>query len=180
MTPVPGDGPGLARLAGLLADDTRAAFCLALLDGRAWTAGELARYASVTPPTATEHLNRLVAGGLLTERRQGRHRYLQLAGPHVAHLLEELTAHLDPAPQPVRSLRGATVSAALARARTCYDHLAGRLGVEITEGMTRTGLLQQSTGFALTDDGMAWLTERLGADPADLRRTRRPLVRPCL
>ncbi|CAD5988323.1 protein of unknown function [Streptomyces sp. KY70] len=69
----------LAALAALLADGTRASFCLALLDGRAWTAGELARYASVAPSTASEHLGRLVAGGLLAEERQGRHRYVRLA-----------------------------------------------------------------------------------------------------
>jgi DNA-binding transcriptional ArsR family regulator len=170
----------LARLAGLLADGTRAAFCLALLDGRAWTAGELAGHAGVAPSTATGHLNRLIDGGLLAERRQGRHRYVQLAGPHVAELLEDLTAHLDPAPTPVRSLRAATASAALARGRTCYDHLAGRLGVAVTDAMTRTGLLQQSNGFALTDDGIAWLTTALGIEPAALRPTRRQLVRGCL
>ena len=70
----------LARLAGLLADDTRAAFCLALFDGRAWTAGELARHAGVARSTASEHLDKLAAGGLVVERRQGRHRYVELAG----------------------------------------------------------------------------------------------------
>lgn len=180
-TPLTGVGSAdLARVARLLADDTRAAMCLALLDGRAWTAGELATHVRVAPSTATGHLNRLVAGGLLTERRQGRHRYVQLAGPHVAQVLEDLVGHLDPAPAPVRSLRAAAASAALARARTCYDHLAGRLGVEITDAMTRTGLLQQSTGFALTDTGLAWLTTALRADPTTLRQTRRPLARACL
>jgi len=178
---LPGSGGSqLARLARLLADDTRAAFCLALLDGRAWTAGELARHAGVAPPTATGHLNRLIAGGLLVERRQGRHRYVQLADADVAELLERLTAHLEPAPRPVRSLRAATAQAALAQARICYDHLAGRLGVELTDAMTRAGLLQTVTGFALTDAGLAWLAATLAVDPATLRRTRRPLARACL
>jgi len=88
---------GLAELAGLFADRTRAAFCVALLDGRAWTARELGTAAGVAPSTATEHLNRLVAAGLLVERRQGRYRYLQLAGAHVAELLEGLMAHVEPA-----------------------------------------------------------------------------------
>ncbi|WP_239133266.1 ArsR/SmtB family transcription factor [Rugosimonospora africana] len=170
----------MARLARLLADDTRATFCLALLNGQAWTAGELARYAGVAPSTATEHINRLIDGGLLVEARQGRHRYVQLASPDVAQLLEELTAHLDPPRPPARSLRQATASAALARGRTCYDHLAGRLGVEITGAMTRTGLLQQRTGFALTDAGLAWLTETLDIPAAELRESRRPLARACL
>lgn len=94
--------PRLAALAALLADETRAVFCLALLDGRAWTAGELARHASVAPSTASEHLGKLVAGGLLAEERQGRHRYLRLAGEQVAHLVEELAGQ-SPLPPPRRA-----------------------------------------------------------------------------
>src|SRR5689334_4277905 len=93
----------LARLARLLADRTRAAICLALLDGRAWTAGELARYAGVTRSTATDHLHLLVHAGLLAERRQGRHRYLQLAGPAAADLVEVLSSYRPPVDPPVRS-----------------------------------------------------------------------------
>ncbi|MYR92160.1 MULTISPECIES: ArsR/SmtB family transcription factor [unclassified Streptomyces] len=167
--------PRLAALAALLADGTRAAFCLALLDGRAWTAGELARYASVAPSTASEHLGRLVAGGLLTEERQGRHRYVRLADERVAHLVEELASHA--VPEPPRTLRAASVSSALARGRTCYDHLAGRLGIRITEAMTVRGLLRQDTGFALTDAGLGWF-DSLGI-PLD-RGGRRPLARGCL
>ncbi len=170
----------LENLAGLLADTTRAAFCLALLDGRAWTAGELAAHAHVAPSTTSEHLNRLTAGGLLIERRQGRHRYVQLASPRVAELLEDLMAHLRPPAEEARTLRSASASAAMARARTCYDHLAGRLGVAITDAMTRDGLLNQTDGFALTDAGVAWLTTAMGIDPAKLRSTRRPLARACL
>ena len=88
----------LASLAALLADQTRAAMCLALLDGRAWTAGELATHTGVAPSTATDHLHRLIDGGLLVERRQGRHRYVQLAGPSVAQLLEDLTARIERRP----------------------------------------------------------------------------------
>jgi DNA-binding transcriptional ArsR family regulator len=177
-------GAELARLAGLLADDTRAEMCLALLDGRAWTAGELARHAGVAASTATGHLNRLIAGGLLTEQRQGRHRYIQLAGAHVAQLLEDLTAHFTPVNTPAHSLRAATASAALARARTCYDHLAGRLGVEITTAMTGAGLIAHgfalTDGVALTESGLTWLTSALAVDPALLRDSRRPLIRSCL
>jgi DNA-binding transcriptional ArsR family regulator len=81
--------PRLAALAALLADETRATFCVALLDGRAWTASELARAAQVSRPTATGHLNRLVEGSLLAEVRQGRHCYLKLADDRTAHLIEE-------------------------------------------------------------------------------------------
>ena len=112
--------PPLARLAALLADGTRAAFCLALLDGRAWSAGELARYAAVAPSTASAHLTLLVDGGLLRQTRQGRHRYVQLADPAVAQLIEDLAGHAEwPGNQPLaRTLRAATQAKAIARART--------------------------------------------------------------
>lgn len=170
--------PDLARLASLLADGTRASFCMSLLDGRAWTAGELAKSAGVAPSTATEHLNHLIAGGLLVERRQGRHRYVQLAGPETADLIESMAAYAPSKPRPT-SLRGVTVANALAQGRTCYDHLAGRLGVQVTTAMVDRGLLGTDGGFALTDDGEAWLVG-LGIDVADLRRARRPFVRECL
>jgi DNA-binding transcriptional ArsR family regulator len=170
----------LASLAALLADETRAAICLALLDGRAWTAGELAAHTRVAPSTATEHLHRLVDGGLLVERRQGRHRYVQLADPSVAHLLEDLSARLEPRQDSVRGLRAVSANAALRRGRTCYDHLAGRIGVAVTDAMTEAGLLDQTTGFALTRTGLDWLTDTLGLAPEDLRPGKRPIVRGCL
>jgi DNA-binding transcriptional ArsR family regulator len=170
----------LASLAALLADETRAAICLALLDGRAWTAGELAAHARVAPSTATEHLHRLVGGGLLVEVRQGRHRYVRLAGPSVAHLIEDLSARTESRPAPLRGLRAATADAALRRGRTCYDHLAGRLGVAVTDAMTGAGLLDQTGGFALTAAGLAWLTGDLALSPDDLRPGTRPLARGCL
>ncbi|HLL68476.1 MAG TPA: winged helix-turn-helix domain-containing protein [Micromonosporaceae bacterium] len=170
----------LAKLAALLADETRAAMCLALLDGRAWTAGELATRAGVARSTATEHLHRLVDGGLLIERRQGRHRYVQLADPSVADLLEDLTARLAPRQDVARGLRTATTSAAPRRGRICYDHLAGQLGVAVTDAMTARGLLDQSGGFALTPAGRRWLTDTLRLDPIELRPGRRPLARKCL
>ncbi|QWF83443.1 hypothetical protein HUW46_06884 [Amycolatopsis sp. CA-230715] len=170
----------MARLAGLLADTTRAGFCLALLDGRAWTAGELAAQAKVAASTATEHLNRLVEGGLLVERRQGRHRYVQLASHQVAAMLEDFVAFLGPVDERGNTLKAATASAALARGRTCYDHLAGRLGVAITDAMTRRGLIEARDGFALTRAGMDWLTGPLDIDADRLRATRRPLAKACL
>jgi DNA-binding transcriptional ArsR family regulator len=169
----------LAALASLLADETRAAMCLALLDGRAWTAGELAAHAGVARSTASEHLDRLVGGGLLAEERQGRHRYVRLAGSGVAHLIEDLSAHLEPRPEPVRGLRQATASAAMKRGRTCYDHLAGELGVAVADAMTARGLIDQRGGFALTDSGVAWLTGEAGV-AVEALRSRRPLARGCL
>jgi len=152
--------------------------CLALLDGRAWTAGELARAAGVTAATASGHLDRLVAGGLVAEVRQGRHRYVRVAGPRTAQLIEELAAHAGPPPAP-RGLRAASASAATARARTCYDHLAGALGVAVTDALLERGLLQQSTGFAVTDAGLEWFGE-LGIGLAARPGSRRPMARSCL
>jgi DNA-binding transcriptional ArsR family regulator len=169
--------PDLAGLAGLLADGTRASFCLALLDGRAWTAAELARHAGVAAPTATGHLNLLVAGGLLTQERQGRHRYVRLASADVAALIENLAAMSPPRQAAPRSLAVASRHQALARARTCYDHLAGALGVRITEAMTQRDLLDLDRGLALTDEGARWFAALgITLPPA----TRRPLVRSCL
>ena len=170
--------PDLAALAALLADSTRARFCLALLDGRAWTAGELAAHAGVAASTATEHLNLLVSGGLLAEERQGRHRYLRLAGQETAELIENMAALAPRRAAPARSsLSVANRDRALAGGRTCYDHLAGTLGVSITDAMTDRGLISWDSGPVLTATGSAWL-DRLGVEvPA---RTRRPPVRSCL
>ncbi|GGS71645.1 ArsR/SmtB family transcription factor [Streptomyces cinerochromogenes] len=170
---------GLAALAGLIADRTRAACLLALLDGRAWTAGELARHAGVAASTLSEHLGKLVAGGLLAEERQGRHRYVRLAGARVAQLVEDLAAQVPPAGarQTPRTLRAASAGAAMARGRTCYDHLAGRLGTVLTDALTGRGLLRQDTGFALTDAGVEWFGT--AGIPLDLTG-RRPPARACL
>ncbi|PSL58539.1 ArsR family transcriptional regulator [Saccharothrix carnea] len=165
----------LATLAALLADRSRARFLLALLDGRAWTSGELAQAAEVAPSTASEHLTRLVQGGLLVERRQGRHRYVQLAGPKQARLLEDLLAYLGPTDPPKPTLSASAANQALRRGRTCYDHLAGRLGVAITDAMAARGLLTED--LTVTDDGLTWLTDALAFTPP---ATRRPLARPCL
>ncbi|MEU0934131.1 winged helix-turn-helix domain-containing protein [Embleya sp. NPDC005971] len=174
----PDSVPRLAALAALLADETRAAVCLALLDRRAWTGGELARHCGVAPSTISEHLTRLVEGGLLVRERQGRHGYVRLADAGVARMVEDLAAYATPTTaRPANSLRAHSAGAALARGRTCYDHLAGRLGVAITDALTDRDLLRQDTGFALTDDGLAWFTD-LGADLAT--PSKRPLARPCL
>ncbi|MDO0916124.1 winged helix-turn-helix domain-containing protein [Streptomyces sp. DT2A-34] len=170
--------PQLARLAALIADETRAACLLALLDGRAWTAGELARHAGVAASTLSEHLSKLVAGGLLAEERQGRHRYVRLADARVAQLVEDLAAQVSPdAVVRPRNLRESSAGSAMARGRTCYDHLAGRLGIAVTDALTARGLLRQDTGFALTDAGLGWFgSAGIRLDSS----SRRPLARACL
>jgi DNA-binding transcriptional ArsR family regulator len=169
--------PDLAGLARLLADRTRASFCLALLDGTAWTAAELARHAGVAASTATGHLNLLVAGGLLAEERQGRHRYVRLANASTAEMIENLASMAPPYAVQPRSLAASSRRQALARGRTCYDHLAGALGVLITEAMNSRGLLDWEQGPALTAAGVSWFAAiGIGLPPV----TRRPLVRSCL
>jgi len=132
--------------AALIAEPTRAAMITALLDDRPLAAGELARVAGVSPATASAHLARLLNGGLVTMIKQGRHRYYHLAGPEVAAVMEAL-AHLSGAtPVQVRSLRESRDAAALAEARTCYDHLAGRAGVALLEALLARGILTPAPG----------------------------------
>ncbi len=166
----------IAAVARLLGDDTRAELCAVLLDGRARTVTELARACGVARSTASEHVARLAAGGLLHTVRQGRHVYVRLAGPEVSELIESL-ARLAP-PRPVRTLRQASAGRALAWARTCYDHLAGTVAVALADALADAGLLAVADGYALTPLGrerLAALGVRL---PEDDRR--RPPVRPCL
>jgi DNA-binding transcriptional ArsR family regulator len=172
------DASSLAGWAALLADRTRAAFCLALLDGRAWTVGELARHAGVAVSTASEHADRLVAGGLLAQRKQGRHRYLQLSGPRVAELIETVAAVPKPvSPAPVTSLSAAHRRRNLAYARTCYDHLAGFAGVALADALLARGYVSRSHGLVVTPRGVAWLaTLGISLDNSG----KRPVVRECL
>jgi DNA-binding transcriptional ArsR family regulator len=165
----------LAAVGALLGDGTRADMLGVLLDGRAHTVGELARQAGVAPSTASEHLGRLLDGGLVAVSAQGRHRYYRLAGPEVAAVLEAVDA-LDrpPAAHRVRA------PSALAHARTCYDHLAGTLGVALHDRLAATGSLT-ATGPALSAAGEA-LVAGLGVDPAAVAAGggRRPFVRTCI
>ncbi|MCY7413268.1 MAG: helix-turn-helix domain-containing protein [Salinibacterium sp.] len=162
----------LARQAHLLAHRSRAAMCLALIDGQAWTAGELARHAGISAPTASEHLTVLADGGILAELRQGRHRYLRLAGPAVAQLIEHLGGPLE---KPI-GLRSVRVAERLAAGRTCYNHLAGDLGVSIHDALADQALLTES---GLTDAGRDWFSMLLGPECLQ-RRATGPLVRSCL
>lgn len=167
----------IAPIAALLGDPTRAAIVGALHDGRALPAGELARHARVSASTASEHLARLVAGGLLSVEQSGRHRYFRLAGDEVAHAFEALAALAPRAP--VRSLRDATVGAALSEARTCYDHLAGRLGVTLTAALVRERALADRDGVFVLGVRAETVLARIGLDPGELPH-RRPAVLRCL
>ena len=136
--------PDLAVTAALFADASRARMLSALTDGRSLPASVLAAESGIAPSTASEHLARLVAGGLLTVQTSGRHRYYRLADERVADAIEALSV-LAPQP-PITSLRAATRASALRRGRTCYDHLAGRLGVTVTEAMLGRGVLERTDG----------------------------------
>jgi len=168
----------LAPIGALVGHPARDAMLAALAAGCALPATDLARCARISPAAATAHLHRLMDGGLVRVRVQGRHRYHEIAGPEVAAVLEAM-ARIAP-PAPVRSLRQDRANRAIAEARTCYDHLAGRLGVELADRILRNDLLSvAAAGHVLTDAGRAKLTE-LGIDPGPVLRSRRALARPCL
>src|SRR6478735_11860601 len=126
-------GPYLAEIAHLMGDPARANMLHALMDGRALTAKELAYIAGVAPQTASGHLARLMAGGLLAVAVQGRHRYYRLAGPEVATALEGLMVLAGS--QPSSRRLPSRVGEELSRGRTCYDHFAGRLGIGIHDAL---------------------------------------------
>ena len=162
-----------------LGDPARLNMLAALMDGRALTAGELAGIAGVAPTTASGHLARLLEAGLLAMERQGRHRYHRLASPEVARVLEGLMAlSAERGRTPLRAPRTGPRDAALREARTCYDHLAGRLAVGMADVMVARGHLDLSPdGGALTEAGASFL-ERLGVALPAARG--RPFCRPCL
>jgi DNA-binding transcriptional ArsR family regulator len=167
----------IAPVAALLGDPARAEMLSALQEGRALPAGELARRAGVAPSTASEHLARLVDGGLLVVESAGRHRYFRLASEDVAHALEALS--LIAGPRPARTLRQASVGEALAAARTCYDHLAGRLGVALTDGLLRERAIEERDGSFVLGPQAGAVLGALGVELASLP-PRRPAVRRCL
>ncbi len=175
---MPLSAESLARFAGVLADRSRVAVCLALMDGRAWTATELAHHVGVARSTASEHLTALVRAGLLVERRQGRSRYLQLAGADVAAVIEGLGAAVGERVVP-SSLRRARADTRLAEARTCYDHLAGRWGVALYDTLLAGGRLSADGGLVVTQEGRRWFAAG-GALPGPASGGRRPEVRECL
>lgn len=172
----------VAEIAGLVGEPARAAMLLALMEGRALSAGELARVAGVAAPTASGHLGRMGEAGLLVVERQGRHRYHRLASPAVAAMLEGIMAVAGQAARRP-AVRTGPRDAALRRARTCYDHLAGRIAVAVTDRMIERGELELSTdGGALTGRGEA-LLRALGVDAGAIgnsTRGRRTWCRPCM
>jgi DNA-binding transcriptional ArsR family regulator len=170
--------PDLASAAALLAEPARADLMLATLADGPLTASELAARAGIARSTASGHLGRLVAGGFLVVAERGRHRYYEPAGTEVAEAVEALSRV---APQrPVTSLREATRSELLREARTCYDHLAGRLGVGLARALELRGVILTKDGdYVLGEQADAELAA-LGIELEPLSAQRRPLVRGCL
>jgi len=165
-------------IAALIADAARSAMLWALSDGRALPAGELARIAGVTAATTSEHLAKLVAGGLLTGERHGRHRYYRLTTPDVVVAMEALAVA---APRtPARSAREAYSGKLLRFARTCYDHIAGFVGVAVTDALVECGALRlDGRAYVVTASGVARFAE-LGIDVNAVRSKRRAFARACL
>ena len=151
----------------------------ALFDGRELSAGELAYSANVAPNAASAHLAKLVAGTLLAVRAQGRRKLFRLANSDVARALEALTA-LAPAPQIV-ALSQSRISEELRAGRTCYDHLAGRLGVAVTQAFVERKILLPASGAAyrIGETGTDFFTN-IGVDMAGVRASRRHFARQCL
>lgn len=168
-----------AAIAALAGDPARACMLQALMDGRALTAAELAHAAGITAQTASGHLSRMVAAGLLRVEPQGRHRYHRLASPAVARMMEsimQVASARVPTPRPVRT---GPRDRALAQARTCYDHLAGRLGVALADAMVAGGHVELADDAGLiTAQGRDFLSN-LGL-PLPGTGTTRAFCRPCL
>jgi DNA-binding transcriptional ArsR family regulator len=168
----------IAAVGELIGDPARATILIALLDGKARTAGELARTADISAPSASAHLSKLVDGGLLTVGRTGRHRYYAMAGPDVGHALEALGA--------ISTLPRARIAAPrvpddMYNARSCYDHLAGRIAVDLSGALERSDVIRRrgERDYELGRAGRAWFAN-LGIDVDALRRSHRAFARQCL
>jgi DNA-binding transcriptional ArsR family regulator len=171
------DGPSIAAIAALIGDPARANMLTALMDGRALTVSELAEAAGVGLPTASGHLAKLDAAGLLVARKQGRHRYFQLSGADVGEALESLMSLA--ARTGAMRVRTGPNDAALREARICYDHLAGERAVALMQAFARRGVIAGEDAPAVTAAGIGFLAG-IGIDVVQLRTSRRPLCRACL
>jgi DNA-binding transcriptional ArsR family regulator len=171
----------MAQVAALVGDPARASMLQALMDGRALTAGELAVAAGVAPQTASGHLAQLAGAGLVTVARQGRHRYHRLATPLVARMLESVMLVAASTAAPLA--RTGPGDARLRLARTCYDHIAGRLGVALADAMAAERWIEiEDDAGLITPEGLTRLAA-VGIDvtsPSSRNRKAMPLCRPCL
>ncbi len=170
--------PNIAKIGALLGDNTRARMLSTLMHGKALTASELAREAGVTAQTATSHLAKMEAGGLLALRKQGRHKYFALANDDVAALLETLMG-LSAGVEPMRTTTGPRDSA-MRNARVCYNHLAGNKGIQLHDALiTKRYLKHNDAELVLTRKGSHFMQE-FGIDLDSLQASRTPMCRSCL
>jgi DNA-binding transcriptional ArsR family regulator len=170
--------PGIAAIAGLIGDRTRATILMGLMEGRSVTASELARAASVTKQTASAHLSKLVDARLVAVANAGRHRYFRIADHHVAGVIENLVglAHRLGAAQ----VETGPSDPAMRKARVCYDHLAGDLGVLVFDSLSQQGYLRPAGAMpALTDKGERFCDD-MGIHMTALEEGRRPVCLTCL
>jgi len=172
-------GPDIAMVASLVGDPARANMLTALLSGRALTASELSQEAGITPQTASSHLSKLEIGGLIEQEKQGRHRYYRLTDPDIAAVLEGLEGIAARAGH--MRVRTGPKDPALRRARICYDHLAGDLGVQMLDSMKRQKLVRQNKqSIELTAEGQRFMVKTLQIDAGMLAHPRRPVCKACL
>ncbi|MBY7144837.1 helix-turn-helix transcriptional regulator [Virgibacillus sp. NKC19-3] len=173
-----GSRPDFSFIAKLMADSSRASMLDALLGLDGLPATELARKANISLQTASGHLTKLVEGNLVSVEKHGRHRYFRLASADVAQAIEALTVIAPPAR--INSLTDSSRAKKNKIARTCYDHLAGKLGVSITEAFAEKGyLLEDADDFLVTDNGEKFFYH-FGIDIEVLRKKRRHFARKCL
>jgi DNA-binding transcriptional ArsR family regulator len=172
-------GPDIAMVASLVGDPARANMLTALMTGRALTASELAHQAGITPQTASSHLAKLEAGGLIEPEKQGRHRYYRLTGADVAGVLEGLAGLAARAGH--MRVRTGPKDPELRRARICYDHLAGDLGVQMLDSLKKQRLVRQTKQtIELTSEGKRFMAKELQIDAETLAHPRRPVCKACL
>ena len=172
----------LSEIAALMGDPARASMLSLLMDGRAHTASDLAATAGITAQTASGHLARMAQAGLLAVRAQGRNRFYRLGSPDVAHAIESLMSLVVARAPPASKSAAWRRDPDLRFCRTCYDHLAGQIGIAVTDSLTRGGHLEPkgTRDWTLTASG-ALFCERVGVDLAGARQARtRHFARQCL
>ncbi len=172
------EGPDIALLGSLIGDPARANMLSALISGKALTPSELAEIANITLQTTSAHLKKLEAGGLIRQRKQGRHRYFNLADEDVASLLEAMMG-LAAKKGHIRTRTGPKAPE-LRKARVCYNHLAGEYGVQMYDSLITRGYLDENDEeVTLTDTGKEFIST-FGIEVETLKTTRRPLCKSCL
>ncbi len=170
--------PNISKIASLLSDSTRSAILLSLMDGRIHPASELAFLAKVKPQTASFHLHKMLEANLINVEKHGRHRYYKLINSDVAKVIEQMLS-ISPN-SPVTSFRESREKEAIHFARTCYDHLAGYLGVQITNSLLEQGFIKKvDLNFEVTPEGIEFFRD-FGINLEEQKKKRRAFARCCL